>query len=92
MNKGTKVIRIMDDNYLILNNYVVLEDRWIGETDKILYNQNNKEFHVLGFYVLTEEEKVSPYIDLKIKNNYSCVLLDKKITIGDILYIKENNI
>ena len=86
MKKGSKIIKITDKDY------VVLEDRWIGKNDKILYNQNNKEFHVLGFYVLTEEEKVSPYIDLKIKNNYSCVLLDKKITIGDILYIKENNI
>jgi len=90
--KGTKIKGVLDEKsgFLKLNGFIVLEDTWIGKDDKFLYNQNNEKFEILGFYILEQEKLPNPLIRyLKPrKEKFSCVLLDKKINIGDILYIK----
>ena len=90
--KGTKVINILDSTteYLRLNGFVVLEDTWINEFNEKLYDQYNNVYLVLDFYVLEKEETHHPLLsrfDLKpIINKFSCLLLDKPIKVGDVLY------
>lgn len=55
--KGTSIKkvfnRIIEYYYDGLDDYIMLEDEWISENDKILYNQNNEIFTVLGLVRLS---------------------------------------
>jgi len=90
IRKETKVKKILDGKteILKLKGYVMLEDTWIHEENKTLYNQKGDKFLVLGFRIL-EKEKL-PNIHIRnqkpIIEKFSCVLLDKPINIGDVLY------
>ena len=96
MRKGSKVKKVLDGktNLLKLKGFIMLEDSWISRYDTPLYNQNNERFDVLDFYTL-EEEKPHKYPWFKrLKSSttqYSCVLLNKPVNVGDILYTSQLN-
>lgn len=78
MKKGTKVKKI-------LNNYVIFEDRWISENDKVLFNQKGDTFIVLDFKEVKEKTLI---IENVYKEQiFSSVKLDKNVNVGDIFYI-----
>jgi hypothetical protein len=92
MNKGTKVLEILNGKTELqkLDGFALLKDTWITEFDKKLYNQDGVEYSVLEHYVLEREAKPNPHVirQKPIINKFSCVLLDKPIEVGDVLYIK----
>lgn len=75
---------------LKLKNYVMFEDNWINEFDKILYNQNGDSFSVLDFQELEENTLVMPdimpYYNGWSFRKFSCVKLDKNINVDDVFY------
>mgnify|MGYP006995564388 CR=1 FL=1 len=90
VRKGTKVKKILDGTTEIikLKGYVMLEDTWVHEENKILYNKKGDKFLVLGFHILEKEQLPNIHIrHLKpIIEKFSCVLLNKPIKIDDVLY------
>ena len=92
ITKGTKVLEILNGKteYLKLDGFALLEDTWITEFDEKLYNQYGVEYSVLEHYVLEREAKPNPYIRSQkpIINKFTCVLLNKTINVGDVLYVK----
>src|SRR5574343_347139 len=68
VRKGTAIKkvfnRIIEYYYDGLDGYIMLEDDWISENDKILYNQNNEIFTVLGFKVIEQfDPDAIPFFD-----------------------------
>ena len=66
----------------------MLEDTWIHEYNTKLYDEDDNEYDVLGFYILEKERKPNPLIyneNIGI-DKFSCVLLNKEININTILY------
>ncbi|MDA3779047.1 MAG: hypothetical protein PF487_02255 [Bacteroidales bacterium] len=89
IRKGTKVKKIFDNKILKLKNYIMFEDRWISENDKILYNVNNEKFLVLEFQEVTENVLIldtMPYESEWREQKFSCVKLDKDVNVGDVFY------
>ena len=94
VRKGTaikKVINRIDEYYSEgLDGYVMFEDDWITENDKILYNQNNQLFNVLGFKVIEKNilvnPLVAPFSDGWGIRKFSCVKLDKEFNLTDVFY------
>ena len=90
IRKGTKVKKILDNKteILKLKGYAMLEDIWVHEDNTELYDEKGNKFLVLGFYIMKKEQK--PDINIirhkPIIEKFSCVLLDKPIKSGDILY------
>lgn len=87
IRKGTKIRKILDDNY------IMFEDNWFNEHDKILFNQNDEEFLVLDFMEIEEELPILPLIPvmpIPVRRTYtqtfSCVKLNKNVNINDIFY------
>ncbi|MFW6226300.1 MAG: hypothetical protein ACOC3V_05025 [bacterium] len=64
IRKGTKVKKILDGitSFLDLKNYIVFEDSWISEYDKILYNEKGEPFLVLDFKEIHENVIVMSYL------------------------------
>lgn len=76
--KGNLVMDIKED-------WVIFEDNWISEYDKILYDINNDRYDVLDYYELIDKKKVGfRYINCR----FSCLKLNKKVNIGEIFYVK----
>lgn len=83
--KGTKVNKIIDDKFLKLKNYIMFEDSWITEYDKILYNIYGDDFLVLDYQKVTENV-LTPYGSGWIEQSFSCIKLNKDVNVGDIFY------
>jgi len=86
--KGTKItdkiiIKKYNNKNFELKKYVIFEDYWINKYDKFLYNKSKKIFKILDFITI-EKARISPY---KGFERYSCLLLDKPVKIGDIMYV-----
>ena len=92
IRKGNKVKKICDEltTYLKLKNYVMFEDNWITENDKILYSENNESFLVLDFQVMEENtlimSDIMPHYNGWAFRKFSCVKLDKNINVDDVFY------
>lgn len=92
MEKGNKVKKLCDGvtTYQRLKNYVMFDDNWISEYDKVLYDKNGVAFSVLDFQEIEENTLVipdiMPYGNGWMIRKFSCVKLDKNVNIGDILY------
>lgn len=92
IRKGNKVKKILDGitSYLKLKGYIMFEDRWICEHDKILYNENNESFSVLDFQEIEVNTLVMPEIVPHFNGwsmrKFSCVKLDKIVNVGDVFY------
>ena len=94
VRKGTAIKevfnRIIEYYYEGLDGYVMFEDDWITENDKILYNQNNQLFNVLGFKVIEKNilvnPLVAPFSDGWGIRKFSCVKLDKEFNLTDVFY------
>jgi len=96
--KGTKVNKIGDGvkTLLKVKGYAILEDRWVSENDKFLFDQNGNTYTVLDFTEIEEyinyiPKVIEPGFILPISNwqltKLSCVKLDKEVNVGDILYV-----
>jgi hypothetical protein len=92
IRKGNKVKKICDGltTYLKLKDYVMFEDNWITENDKILYNEKNESFSVLDFQEVEENILVMPEI-MPLHSGwafrkFSYVKLDKNVNVGDVFY------
>lgn len=96
IRKGNKVKKICDGvtTYLKLKDYVMFEDNWITENDKILYNKDGVFFSVLDFQEVGENTLVMPetmpYLDGWSFRKFSCVKLDKNVNMCDIFYVSRN--
>ena len=91
MKKMNKVKKILDGktSLLKLKDYIMFEDNWITEHDKILYNENGESFPVLDFQEIEEDVFIMdtlPYESGRMKHKFSCVKLDKNVNVGDIFY------
>lgn len=75
--KGSLVTDIKED-------WFILEDNWISENDKILYDINNDSYDILDYYELTGMKKSGIR---HVMCRVACVKLNKKVNIGDILYV-----
>ena len=90
--KGNRVKKIFDDRNPKLKNYVMFEDFWITENNKVLYNQQNEEFLIIDFIEVEEEIPILPHIPISIPVNktyrqkFSCLRLNKNVKVGDVLY------
>jgi hypothetical protein len=74
-----------------LKGYAMFDDRWIGEYDKLLYNDKGETFAVLDVKVIevnTLIGETSAYCNLWVNWKHSCVKFDKniKINVGDVFY------
>lgn len=93
-SKGTKVIEKSDGVtcYRDLKDYYVMEDYWITEHNKVLYDSSSNEFKVLDF---KEIEKDKYYGDGVVgfynPEKHSCIKLDRDVVIGEILYTQKIN-
>jgi len=92
IKKGNRVRKICDGikTPLSFKNFVMFEDNWVSETDKILYDKNGDSFSVLGFKEIEENvldnPEYLPYFDGWRMCKFSCVKLDKNVNVGDILF------
>ena len=87
--KGSTVKRILDHRYPQLEGYLLLNDSWITENDKILFNKENEKFNVLDFMIFKENTLIMDTVPFESgwrEYKFSCVKLDKIINVGDILY------
>lgn len=92
--KPNGVKKILDGvtSELKLKDYIMFDDNWISENDKVLYNKKGESFSVIDFIEIETEVPFSPPIPafLPVKKTYrkkfSCVKLDKGVNIGDIFY------
>lgn len=91
-NKGTKVRDICDGitTHLNLKGYVILEDTWITEYNKIIYNEKREPISVLDYKEIELNTLVNPTILPHLNGwkiiKFSCLKLDKIVNVGDILY------
>lgn len=92
IRKCNKVKKICDGvtTYLKLKDYIMFEDNWITENDKMLYNEDGVSFSVLDFQEVEENTlvmpEIMPYFDGWAFRKFSCVKLDKKVNVGDVFY------
>ena len=96
--KGNLIIYIGDgiETLLRIKDYYVFEDNWITEYAKILYDKDGNEYEILDFqetedYICDERFDTHEYeypLNTWRWTKRSCVKLDKKANIGDILFIK----
>lgn len=92
VRKRNKVKKICDGitTYLKLKDYIMFEDNWISEYDKILYDEKGNYFSVLDFQEVEENTLVMP--DIMPYHNgwafrkFSCVRLNKNVNVGDVFY------
>lgn len=92
ITKGNKVKKILDGvtSKSKLKGYVMFEDNWISENDKILYNKNGDVFSILDFQEIIQNILIidtMPYESGYRELKFSCVKLDKIVNVGDVLYI-----
>lgn len=87
----SKVKKILDGitYYVDLKDYVMFDDNWISDHDKILYNPDGESLKVLDFREVTDNTLVMPDL-MPYMNGWrllkvSCVKLDKKVNVGDLL-------
>ena len=82
------------DNKTVGGGYAIFDDCWISSFDKILYDEQDNEYPVLGFYEL--ERMVCKYPELNkffhingihgyVRERYSCLLIEGA-KVGDIFY------
>jgi hypothetical protein len=90
--KANQVMNICDgiSSPLRLKDFVVFGDNWVGEEDKILYDEDNNIVRVLGFEVLEINVLVMPDV-MPVHNGwalrkFSAVKLDREVKIGDRFY------
>ena len=94
-SKGSKILRFCDRYHdgFSLDGFVLFEDNWIGEENKVLYNQDGIAFNVLEFQEIEKNmlvmPEVMPYIDGWRMCKLSCVKLDKEVQLSDIFYCYE---
>ncbi|MFW6220031.1 MAG: hypothetical protein ACOC33_04250 [bacterium] len=94
VKKGNRVKKICDGittNHK-LKGFVMFEDNWITENNKILYNKDGELFSVLDFQCVEENTlimpEIMPYLNGWAFRKFSCVKLDKEVNVGDVLYIQ----
>lgn len=87
-NKGTKIRKIFGEENPILKGYVVFEDNWICEFDKVLFNNKGDIYLVLDFKEI-KENVLFPYKNVWKEQKFSCVKLDKCVNVGDVLFVKK---
>lgn len=96
MEKGNRIRKICDGVTTLFNlkGYIMFEDNWITEYDKVLYNQKGEMFTVLDFVEVEENvlmfPDMMPYFDGWKLTKLSCVKLDKKVDIDNIFYTQLN--
>ncbi len=94
---GITIRKICDGitTLLELKNYIIFNDSYISEHDKILYNQNNEIFTILDFQEITENILIIPkgilYFDGYATRKFSCVKLDRMPNLNNIFYLYPNN-
>ena len=92
LRKETKVKKIFGEKNPKLKGYVVFEDSWISEFDKVLFNKDGDMFLVLDFQELEEHVPILPLIPISIpvkrtyRQKFSCMKLDKIVNVGDVFY------
>lgn len=80
-NKDKKANLVTD----IKEDWIIFEDNWISENDKVLYDIYNNKYNILEFCELIIEHN---YMWFKtIKKTVACVRINKKVDIGEIFYI-----
>lgn len=97
--RATRIYRIVKKNdfkqLIGLWGYIILEDNWITENDKILEDELGNEYKVLDFKKLkfvehsTSPQSIMPTVLFTVKR--SCIKLDKPIKPNMLLYTKTNN-
>jgi hypothetical protein len=89
LTKGTKVKKIFGDENPKLKGYVVFEDNWITEFDKVLLNVDGDIYLVLDFQEIKENVLIMdtlPYESGWREQKFSCMKLDKVVNVGDVFY------
>jgi len=83
IRKYNKINRIGDEHIYSLKDFVIFEDRWIIEGDKILVDDNGEEYNVLEYKVIKEDvlvcPEVMPYLNGWRKVTRTAIKLDKLI-------------
>lgn len=92
IEKGNKIVELTSG--LPKNQYVIFEDNFITQYDKSLKDENGVIYNVFDF---KEVERISQFLKkgndngtikvVPIYKNCTCVKLDKKINIGDVLFV-----
>ena len=100
MQKGNEVVDIIEQGdyheLVKLWGFMVLDDSWITEWNKVLTDDQGNEYQVLEHTTIRRPKRYSePVYTFEIQDpgcvvdwKHSCVKLDKPVPVGTILYVK----
>lgn len=91
ITRGNEVVEILGGyRYPELESYVVFEDGWILEDDKVLYDCEGNVYNVLAYTTIDKEFCIgsSIYTLRWFTRKCSCVKTDRAVRVGDILYTR----
>lgn len=91
ITKGNEVVEILGGyRYPELEGYVVFNDAWINEDDKVLYDCEENVYNILGYNTIEKEfyEGNTIYTLRMFTKTCSCIKTDRGVSVGDILYTR----
>ena len=93
--KGNKIVCVgnLQEHPYKIDGHYIFDDAFVTEYDKVLYDSEGNEYNVLNFEQIEDHVLLYPRITERVNGwrhvKRSCVKLDRKPKIGDLLYTKK---